>query len=113
MDRSVTMRVLQRYCRDNKIPVRAAANRATLEAAIARFLYASRKEIRPDTEIGCFGYWAADESNCMTCSFKVQCAKVSLGDEPAKYKTFIDRLENPRFSFDDKAIKTRKKAKKG
>lgn len=96
---------LQRYCLENGIPVPATASRELLEAFITRAILHERK-LKPDTEIGCFGLWGgSDDTNCLVCVYKIDCAKVSIGLDHKKYQAFLKRLENPKFSTDVKARK--------
>jgi hypothetical protein len=102
MNRSVTMKVLQRYCLENEIPVPASATREELEAFITRAILHERT-LKPDQAHGCFGLWGDDDTNCLTCVYAEECAKVSLGMAAKRYRAFVKRLENPKFSTQVKA----------
>lgn len=101
-DRSVSLPILQRYCLENGIPVPATAKREEIEAFITRAILHGR-QVKPDVEHGCFGFWSEDDTNCTVCIYSEECAKVSLGMEAKRYRAFVKRLENPRFTTQVKA----------
>lgn len=107
-DRTLTIETLKKYCRENGIPFNDTAKREELEAFIARSFLHDRP-VKLDEDIGCFGYWSDDDTNCLLCSFKSDCQKVSLGMDKSRYDRLIKRLDNPKFSV---AVKARKQKKK-
>lgn len=99
------MAVLQRFCLENGIPVPATASKEEIEAFITRAILNGRT-LKPDAEIGCFGFWGGDEdTTCLFCIYKEECAKVSLGMDAKKYRAFVRRLENPKFSIETRAAR--------
>ena len=101
-DRSISLPILQRYCLENGIPVPATASKEEIEAFITRSILHGRK-LKPDSVIGCFGFWSEDDTNCLVCVYQEECAKVSLGMAAKRYKAFIKKLENPKFTTQVKA----------
>lgn len=91
------MVTLQKYCLENGIPVPATATREEIEAFITRSVLHER-QLKPDAAFGCFGFWSDDDTNCTVCIYQEECTKVSLGMEAKRYKSFIKRLDNPKFS---------------
>lgn len=95
MKRTITTETLKQYCLTHNIKLRSKADRAEIEAAIARAALHGIK-----IESGhCFGYWSQTDIECQYCASQDDCFNVSLGlagEDKEKYLATVDRMDRIR-----------------